>query len=251
MAHQKIAGRAERGVRRDAGIAVRAAALQRHRQFARRNRLAPDLVGVGQRLAHKGDAGLDGLAGAADFLNFELTQAAGEFLLGHQPADLVDLAAQAQHDDGGKIDVPRIAAERPAQQRQRLVLRHAAAGLVGQRDHAVDIGEVGERIVAGERILLEDIGDHAGDMRAAIHRGEDADIIAGRNPPVGTANALEGRGQIEVRHRLDVDAEGVVLGEIAHAAILGVHMLARRNRRGRKADDLAVAVDRLADRDGP
>ena len=144
--------------------------------------------------------------------------------------------------------MPRIAAERPAQQRQRLVLRHAAAGLVGERDHAVDIGEVGERIVAGERILLEDIGDHAGDMRAAIHGGEDADIVAGRNPPVRTANALERGGQIEVRHRLDIDAEGVVLGEIAHAAILGVHMLARRDRLGRKADDLAVAVDGFADR---
>ena len=230
MAHQKIAGCAERRIGRNAGIAVRAAALQRHRQFARGDLLALDLVGVGQRLAHEGDAGLDRLAGTADFLNFEFTQAARKFLLGHQPADLVDLAAQPQHDHGGKIDVPRIAAERPAQQRQRLVLRHAAAGLVGERDHAVDIGEVGERIVAGERILLEDIGDHAGDMRAAIHGREDADIIAGRNPPVRTANALERGRQIEVRHRLDIDAEGIVLGEIAHAAILGVHMLARRNR---------------------
>ena len=147
--------------------------------------------------------------------------------------------------------MPRIAAERAAQQRQRLVLRHAAAGLVGQRDHAVDIGKIGERIVAGERILLEDIGDHAGDMRAAIHGGEDADIVAGRDPAVGTADAVEGRGQIEVRRRRDVDAEGVVLGEIAHAAILGVHMLARRDRLRRKADDLAVTADRLADGDRP
>ena len=145
--------------------------------------------------------------------------------------------------------MPRVAAERPAQQRQRLVLGHAAAGLVGERDHAVDIGKIGQRIVAGERILLEDVGDEAGDMRAAIHRGEDADIVAGRDPAVGTADAVEGRRQIEIRHRLDVDAEGIILGEIAHAAILGMHVLARRNRRGRKADDLAVAADRLADRD--
>ena len=146
--------------------------------------------------------------------------------------------------------MPRVAAERAAQERQRLVLRHAAAGLVGQRHHAVDVGEIGQRIVAGERILLEDIRDHAGDMRAAIHRGEDADIVAGRHPAVGTADAVEGRGQIEIRRRRDVDAEGIVLGEIAHAAILGVDVLARRDRRGRKADDLAVAADRLADRDG-
>ena len=145
--------------------------------------------------------------------------------------------------------MPRIAAERAAQQRQRLVLRHAAAGLVGQRDHAVDIGEIGQRIVAGERILLEHVGDHARDMRAAIHRGEDADIVARRDAAVGAADALEGRGQIEIRRRLDVDAVGIVLGEIAHAAILGVDVLARRDRHRRKADDLAVAADRLAHRD--
>ena len=87
-------------------------------------------------------------------------------------------------------------------------------------------------------------------MRAAIHRREDADIIAGRHPSVGTADAIEGRGKIEVRHRLDVDAKRIVLGEIAHPAILGMNMLARRNWRGRKADDLAVAADRFADRDG-
>ncbi len=144
--------------------------------------------------------------------------------------------------------MPRIAAERPAQQRQRLVLGHAAAGLVGQRDHAVDIGKIGQRIVAAERVLLEDVGDEASYMGAAIHRGEDADVIARRDPAVGTADAVEGRGQIEIRHRLDVDAVGIVLGEIAHAAILRVDMLARRNRRGGKADDLAIAADRLAER---
>ena len=47
----------------------------------------------------------------------------------------------------------------------------------------------------------------------------------------------------------DVDAEGVVLGEIAHAAILGVNMLARRDRYGGEADDLTIAADRFADRD--
>ena len=245
-AHQQIARRAERRIGRYAGITVGAAALQRHRQFAGRHRLALYLVGVGQRLLHEGDAGLHRLAGAADFLDVHRAQAAGEFLFLHQAADLVDLAAEPQHDDGGEIRMPRIAAERPPQQRQRLVLRHAAAGLVGQRHHAVDIREIGQRIVAGERILLEHVGDDAGDMGAAIHRGEDADIVARRHAAVGAANALEGRGQIEIRHRLDVDAIGIVLGEIAHAAVLGVHVLARRNRHGGKADDLAVAAHRLA-----
>ena len=145
--------------------------------------------------------------------------------------------------------MPRVAAERPPQQRQRFVLRHAAAGLVRQRHHAIDIREIGQRIVAGERILLEDVGDHARDMRAAIHAGENADVVARRDPPVGTANALECRRQIEIRRRLDVDAACIVLGEIAHADVLHVNMLARRNRLGRKADDLAVTPDRLTDRD--
>ena len=119
----------------------------------------------------------------------------------------------------------------------------------GYRDHAVDIGKIRQRVVAGERVLLEDIGDEACDMRAAIHRGEDADIVARRHAAIGAADAIEGRRQIEVRHRLDVDAIGIVLGEIAHAAVLRVDMLARRNRRGGEADDLAVAADRLAQRD--
>ena len=98
MAHQQIARRAQRRIGGDAGIAVGAAALQRHRQFARRHRLALHFVRVGQRLAHEGDAGFHGLAGAADFLDVHRAQAAGELLLLHQPADLVHLAAEAEHD---------------------------------------------------------------------------------------------------------------------------------------------------------
>ena len=115
----------------------------------------------------------------------------------HQPADLVHLAAQAEHEDAREIRMPRIAAERAAEQRQRLVLGHAAAGLVGQRDDAVDIRKIGQRIVAGERILLEDVGDEACDMRAAIHRGEHADVVPRRDAAVRAQDALEGRGQVE------------------------------------------------------
>ena len=249
MPHQKIARRAQRRIGRDAGIAVRAAALQRHRQFARRDLFALDLVGINERFAHEGDAGFHRLAGATDFLDIHRAQAAGELLLLHQTTDLIDLAAQAQHHHGGKIHVPRVTTKRTPQQRQRLVLSHAAAALVRQRDHAIDIGKIGQRIVAGERILLEDIGDETRDVGTAIHRGEDADIVAGRDPSVRAADAVESRGQIEIRHRLDVDAERIVFGEIAHAAILGVDVLAGRDRRSGKADDLTVAPDRLADRD--
>ena len=116
-----------------------------------------------------------------------------ELLLLHQSADLVDLAAEAEHDDVREIRVARIAGERAAQQWQRLACRHAAAGLVRQRDHAVDVREIGQRVVAGERVALERIGDEAGGMGAAIHRGEDADVVARGDAPVRTADALEGR----------------------------------------------------------
>jgi len=101
---------------------------------------------------------------------------------------------------------------------------------VGQRHHAIDIGEIGQWIVAGERILLEDVRHHACDMGAAIHASENADVVAGGDAAVGAADAVEGRRQIEVRRRRDIDAERIVLGEIAHAAILGVDVLSRRDR---------------------
>lgn len=100
---KEIARGAQRGIGRHAGIAVGAAALQRHGQFRGRDRFAPDLVGIGERLAHEFDTGLDGLAGAAHFLDIHRAQASSELLFLHQPADLVDLAAQPQHDHGGKF----------------------------------------------------------------------------------------------------------------------------------------------------
>ena len=147
-----------------------------------------------------------------------------------------------------KFDVPREAAERAAQQRQRLARRHAAAGLVRQRHHAIDVRIVGQRIGAGERVALEIVGDDVGDMRRAVHAGQDADVVARRHPPVGPHDALEGRRRIEIGGRPHVLAIGVVLGEIAHAAVVHMHVLARRDRGEGEADDLAVAADRLAGR---
>src|SRR5258708_37842417 len=82
-------------------------------------------------------------------------------------------------------------------------------------------------------------------MRAAVRGCENTDIVAGRHAATGTADAVKGRGQIEVRRRGDVDAERVVLGEIAHPAILGMDMLARRDRRSRDAAALAIAPELL------
>ena len=62
------------------------------------------------------------------------------------------------HD--GEVRMPRVAAERAAQDLQRLagaVGRAAAA--VRERDHAVDVGILGERLAGGSRV---------GDLRATV-----------------------------------------------------------------------------------
>src|SRR5262249_48393150 len=151
-----------------------------------------------ERFLYETDAGLYGLARPALLLNVHGAQTSGEPLLLHQPADLVDLASQAEHDDGGKIYMPRIAAEGSAKQRQRLILGHAATGLVGERHHPVDIRIVGKWILAGERILFEDVGDETGDMRAAIHRRQDADIVARGHAAIGPANSVKRGREVEI-----------------------------------------------------
>ena len=235
MPHQQIARRTERRIGGHAGIAVRAAALQRHRQFARRHRFAMHLVRLGQHLLHEGDAGFDRLARAAHRLDVHVADAVRQPLLLHQAADLVHLAAQPQHDDMREIGVPRVAGQRAAQHAQRLALGHAAAGLVRQRHHAIDVGILRQRIVAGERIAAEHIGDQSRDMRRAVHRRQDADVVARRHAAVRPADAVERRRRVGVVGRLRIDAVGVVLGEVAHLAVLHVHVLARRDRAARRS----------------
>ena len=80
--------------------------------------------------------------------------------------------------------MPGIASERTTQQLQRLAFRHAAAGLVRQRDHAIDVRVVGQGIEAGEGVALERIRHQSRYMGAAVHRGQDPDVVARRYPPV-------------------------------------------------------------------
>jgi len=190
------------------------------------------------------------LAAAADGLDVHRLQAPGQALLLHQAADLVHLAAQAQDDDMGEIRVARIAGQRAAQQAQRLVLGHAAAGLMRYRNDTVDVGIIRQRIVAGERIAAEHVGHHAGDMGGAVHAGQDADIVASCDFPVWSADTLERCGGVEERRRLRIGAVSVILCEIAHLAVVHMYVLAGRDRGGGKADDLAVAAHRLMLGDG-
>ena len=250
MAHQQIAGDAEGGVGGDAGQPIRAAALQGERNFRRRDGNAGHIVGFCQNLADKVHAGGDGLAGAAHGLDIQAAQPAGELLFLHQPADLVHLAAQAQHDHMRKIGVPGEAAQGAAQQFQRFLLRHAAAGLVGEGDDTVHVWVFVQGILALEGITLEHAGDEFGDMGGAVHGREDTDIVAGGDAPVRAADAHEAGLRVKESGRGGGFAEGIVLGEVAHAAIMHMHMPAGADVLGGEADDLAVAADSFARRDG-
>ena len=67
------------------------------------------------------------------------------------PADLVGLAAEADDEHGREVRVAGVAGDRAAQHVHAVAFaRHAAAGPVGQRHHAVDVGIVGQQALAGE-----------------------------------------------------------------------------------------------------
>ena len=124
---------------------------------------------------------------------------------------------------------------------------HAAAGLVRQRDHAVHVRIVRQRVVLGERVALETSAIGARDVAAAVHRGQDADVVARRDASVrrggcpGRSRAARScRSAWRARRRRGPCANSPML-EVVH-----VDVLAGRDRLRREADDLAVAMHRLA-----
>ena len=116
-------------------------------------------------------------------LNVRSSGPSCRFSRAEQRADLVRLAAQADDQHAGEVRVPRVAAERAAQELHALAVRvHAAAGAVRQRDDAVDVGK------RGEALAREMVGDAARDRRRAIDRRQDADVVARRDAAVGVAH---------------------------------------------------------------
>ena len=104
-------------------------------------------------------------------------------------ADLEHLAAQAHHDHAAHVGIAGVAPLRALQGLETLALgRHAAARAVHERDDAVDVG-----IVVEHPALLDLARDQSRDRRRAVHRGQDAEIVAGAGLAVGAAIALERR----------------------------------------------------------
>src|SRR3546814_13241894 len=113
---------------------------------------------------------------------------------------------------------------------QRLVavaaVGHAAAGGVHEGGDTVDVRVVGED--AG---LVEGLGDVAGNGRGAVHRGEDADVVARARAPVRTAVALEG-GALGFRHhggRPGAPTQGSSAVELDHPVVVHVDVDASRD----------------------
>src|SRR5690242_1228228 len=84
----------------------------------------------------------------------------------------IRFAAEPDHEHAAEVGVARVAGERAPQDVHALPGRvHAAAGRMRERDHAIHVGEV------LERVALEGVGDVLGDRRRAVHRREDADVV--------------------------------------------------------------------------
>ena len=246
VAHQQVDGGAERRVGGDAGIAVRAAALQGEHQLAGGDRLAVRLVGAGQHLLDAGDAGLDGLLGAAGVLDGHGAEvvALDQAVLLLEPRDLEHLAAEAHHQRGGQVGMAGVAPLRALERLVALALGgEAAAGAVHEGDDAVDVG-----------VLLQDagpgdgLGHEAGHRGRAVHAGQDADVVARAGLAVGAAEAFEGGARLGRQQLLvaRILGEGVVALEGGERAVVRVHVAAGSDVLGGEADDLAELEDRLA-----
>ena len=250
VAHQDVAGGAQRRIGGDARIGVRAAALQRQRDLRGGDRLTLRRVGLGQHLADHGLGPLDGLPRAAGALHRHGAEVRPALdLIGvEQEIDLIDLAAQADHQHAGEIGMAGIAPERALQGGEAVAaIGHAAAGAMGQRDDAIDIA-IGRQLVP-----REGLGDVVADRGRAVDGREHADEVARACPAALAQEALEARPLVlgDEGRGLDVGAEGIVAGEVPHLDVVGVDVLAGRDVGAGEADDLVVLAHRLAGPDRP
>ena len=114
---------------------------------------------------------------------------------------------------------------------------------MGQRNHAVDVGVMGQRLGVGA--AREMVGNRVGDGGRTVHAGQHADVVARCHAAVRARYAHEHRFARRCG-RLEVGAKGVVAFKVAlvraHVQVVRVHVFAGRDIARGKADDLVVAA---------
>ena len=228
----------------DAAEAVAAAALHAEHQFARGDRLALELRGIRDELAHRFEAVLDFILHVlrvekADALRVER---AG---FGEEGLERVVLAAEAEDQHRGGVRVADQAGEDPAGVAEVVAELRAAVGM-GEGVDAID------RAAGPDELLRREVGDAlAGDVDAG-DRVDDPDLVAGRRAAIGTAVAEEG-GNFTRGGRGSTGSLVFQLGVLAQAAadLVDVDVLAGGDVRGGDPDREAVLDHRLTRGDRP
>ena len=118
----------------------------------------------------------------------------------------------------------------------------AAARLVRDREHAVDVGIIARDVA---ELVLHELAD----ARRAVDAGDDRDVVARANAAVFTLVPIEVPHPVGavVLDGLHVHADLVAIGgQVPDAEVLRVNVVTDRDVGGRETDDLTVAAHRLA-----
>ena len=162
--------------------------------------------------------------------------------------DLEHLAAQPDHQGGAEIGMGGVAPLRPAQQVPAFAIgRHAAAAAMNKRDRAVDSG-----IIVKNAGSIDFFGNEFSDRCRAIHRGENADVVARAGFSVGPQIAFKRRALFWRQDLVIFGSFGkpIVSRKVVQAHVLLMHPVAGRNGFRGKSDRLPVFRDRFACADG-
>ena len=208
-----------------------------------------DLVGFRCHFLELLNPTLDCLAGAARLLDCHVAEIAvrAHAAAADQVRNLHDFAAQAQQENACEIRVAGIALQGPEQGVVALVIaRHAAAGTVDDRHDTIDVFKIVE-----PALFLGCLGDEAGHRAGTVHRGENAEIVAGADAAVSAVVAHEMTLFAGGRKRPHFGRKFLRLGVAAHAEIVDMNMCARCDGTGRDSNGLAIADDLLTLGDWP
>lgn len=208
--------------------------MQADDDLAHRHRHALFLADIGSDLAQHAHGPLDRAAGTAGILNVEMPLRSARTALAVQ-RQLVDLAAEADHQHAAEIHMPGIAGERPVQHVHAVAGRtHAAALVMHDRHETVDA------LIMRQDRPVRLVGDRPADRGGTVHAGDDADIVAGRRPPVGAAVTHEGARLVVGRRRLRRRIGGRRQPVVFEMQVVAVHMVAGPDLFSGAADRLSV-----------